>query len=116
MIGSIKDITLNGKTYSIKKCGVSFAMEAQGVFMKILLNAGISKDADTDSSDFLFMLQTGLNEDVIKRIKKIVINGVSAPRITEESYEEQFTIQSVSELFLAIYLYNVEDGLKKKEP
>lgn len=118
MIGETKSIQIKDeegveKDYDIKKCGVSKAMELQGIFSYLVKKSKVNQDSDTDDISFLTDLQCGLDEYSIKIIKKIVIDLCVAPNLDDESFEN-LGINTVLGLFINIYLFNLASGQKKK--
>jgi sporulation protein YlmC with PRC-barrel domain len=114
VVGEIKDVEINGKSFSISKGGVSKAMELQGIFMRLIVNSGVSHSTNTEDKNFAAMLQIGMNEDSIKSVKKIIIELTSAPKLTSDTFES-LDMGTVMTLFLEHYHYTVSGGEEKKK-
>jgi hypothetical protein len=114
MIDEIREIEINGKKYEITKRGCSVAMGIQGLFTLLITRARIDLGRDIPVEKIVELVSVSLTDDNIARIKEKVIQCVTAPKITNESFEEMdFSIPS--QLFGEIYDFHCGTPDKKKE-
>jgi hypothetical protein len=114
MIGEVKEVELKGKTYEITKRGCSAAMAIQGLFALIIAKARLDLGSDMPVEKMLKLASVAMTDDVVARVKEKVVQCVSAPVITSESFEEMdFSVPL--DLFAEIYSFHCEEPDDKKK-
>lgn len=111
----VKDVEVSDKTYTIVKKGVSTSFEVKSVFMRIVIQSGIKMDDSYTDSDYVKAMMAGMYGNVLDDFKSIIMQTVSAPEITEDSYEdmEPNDLMMLFQEIFDFYFSSADD--KKKE-
>ncbi len=113
MIGQIKEVEIHDKKYELIKRGVNTALTVQSIFLELISKASINLDKDISENDLEVGLLIAMRGKVLDDIKEIIIDCVSAPKFTSDSYDS-LEPEKVTQLFMAIYYFHLDKSDKKK--
>lgn len=113
----IKTFEIQGKNYDIKKKGVSVALRLKSVFMKIIINSGMPIDQELSHFQYIQAQMAGIDDGIEERLKRIIIEVVEAPALTEESYEalEHDVVMEIFNSAYDFYFAKAEDKKKGQQ-
>lgn len=115
MIGDIRTVEIEGKSYDVKKMGASTALEIQSIFTELIIRSGIAVDgSDVPDEQLGIDLIVGMRGRIINDVKKIIIECTDAPKFTNETYES-LDYKVIPLLFMQVYYWNVGDSEKKSD-
>lgn len=106
--------TIDGKDYDITVMGAEEAIEAQSIFMSMIIKSGMDLDADLSPEQLGSYMMCALDRPTVSRVKELFKNCVKAPIIDDVSFSNMEP-ETVTSLFLKVHHHQTAKASKKKD-
>lgn len=111
MKGEIKEIEVGEKKYELIKQGISESLVIQGLFIRLLISGGATRQ-DVPDDQVEMLMAGGITPTSAIEVKEVIKACIHSPKINNDKYED-LSLSDIPALFYQIYLFNVHEAEKK---